>query len=51
VRDLLLDHASTRGSGKDYDHWDYREEKREAMEKWANHIERLVMPEGVKALR
>lgn len=51
VRDLLLDHASTRGSGKDYDHWDYREEKREAMEKWADHIERLVMPEGVKALR
>jgi hypothetical protein len=26
-------------------------EKGEAMELWAAHIERLVMPEGVKALR
>jgi len=26
-------------------------EKRDAMELWVDHIERLVMPEGVKALR
>ena len=51
VRDLLLDHASTRGSGGDYDHWDYRDEKLAAMEKWADYIERVVMPEGVTALR
>src|SRR4029079_5848263 len=44
VRDLLLDHASGRGSGKGYDHWDYREEKLEAMEKWADYVERLVVP-------
>ena len=29
----------------------YVGEKREAMELWADHIDRLVMPEGVKALR
>ena len=51
VRDLLLDHAPTRGSGKGYDHWDYREEKSEAMELWADYVERLVVPKGVKALR
>ena len=51
LRDHLLDHASTRGSGKGYDHWDYRQEKYEAMEKWADYIERLVVPEGMKALR
>ena len=51
VRDLLLDHAPKRGSGADYDHWHYGPEMGEAMELWADHIESLVMPEGVKALR
>ena len=51
VRDLLLDHASSRGSGKGYDHWDYRPEMTEAMEQWADYVERLVMPKGVKVLR
>jgi hypothetical protein len=51
VRDLLLDHAPTRGSGKDYDHWDYRDEKCEAMEQWADYVEHLVVPEGMKVLR
>jgi integrase len=51
VRDLLLDHAPTRGSGAGYDHWDYRDEKREALEKWADYVERLVVPKGVTALR
>jgi integrase len=51
VRDLLLDHASKRGSGAGYDHWEYRDEMREAVEKWADHVERLVHPQGVKALR
>jgi integrase len=51
IRDLLLDHASSRGSGKGYDHWDYREEKLQALEQWADYIERIVVPEGVKALR
>lgn len=43
LRDLLLDHAPMRGSGKGYDHWDYKDEKREAMEKWAAYIERVVL--------
>lgn len=51
IRDLLLDHAPTRGSGKDYDHWAYEDEKREAMELWADYIERLVVPKGMKVLR
>ena len=51
LRDLLLDHASLRGSGKGYDHWDYRDEKLAAMELWADYIEGLVTPKGVKALR
>ena len=44
VRDLLLDHATKRGSGAGYDHHHYRDEMREAMEKWAAHIKRLVSP-------
>jgi integrase len=51
VRDLLLDHAPARGSGAGYDHHHYREEMLEAMELWADHIEGLVAPEGVKVLR
>jgi integrase len=51
LRDLLLDHAPSRGSGKGYDHWDYADEKRDAMELWADCVERVAMPEGVKALR
>jgi integrase len=51
LRDLLLDHAPNRGSGKDYEHYDYETEKRVAMELWADHVERLVVPEGTRALR
>jgi integrase len=51
LRDLLLDHAPTRGSGKGYDHWEYQDEKREAMELWADHVEHLVVPVGMKVLR
>jgi integrase len=51
VRDLLLDHASKRGSGAGYDHYSYAKEMRAAMDKWAAHLEHVVMPQGVKALR
>ena len=47
----MLDHASGRGSGKGYDHWDYREEKLEAMKKWADYVEDLVVSEGQRLLR
>jgi hypothetical protein len=40
-----------RGSGKGYDHFEYRQEKYEAMEKWADYVEGLVVPEGTRALR
>jgi len=51
VRDILLDHAPLRGSGAGYDHHHYKEEMSEALERWSDHIEGLVAPEGVKVLR
>lgn len=52
IRDMLLDHAPVRGSGKDYDHGTYRAEQLEALEIWCAHIERLVAPaQGVAVLR
>ena len=51
VRDLLLDHVPARGAGAGYDHHHYREELREAVEQWADYVERLVVPEGMRALR
>jgi hypothetical protein len=52
IRDLLFDHAPQRGTGKTYDHHDYKPEMRTAMETWAKHIESLVQPaEGVATLR
>ena len=52
VRDKLLDHSPKRGTGAQYDHWEYRDEMAEALEKWCSYIERLVAPaEGVAVLR
>jgi integrase len=42
IRDLLFDHVSKRGSGKGYDHHDYRNELRAALTVWSEYIERLV---------
>jgi integrase len=51
VRDLLFDHSTKRGSGKGYDHHDYKPEMRAAMEAWADHVEGLVSAKGVALLR
>jgi integrase len=51
VRDLVLDHAPTRGAGEGYDHWHYRDEMAEALEAWAAHVEKLVSPKGARVLR
>lgn len=51
IRDMLLDHAMQRGSGKDYDHHDYKPEMRAAAEAWANYIEKLIQPRGAALLR
>ena len=51
IRDLLFDHAPNRGSGEGYDHHDYADEMRVAVDQWAAYIERLVSPEGVKRLK
>jgi Arm DNA-binding domain len=52
IRDLLFDHATSRGSGAGYDHHEYVPEMRSALEAWADHVERLVAPaEGVTRLR
>lgn len=50
IRDLVLDHAPLRGSGKDYDHNEYKKEIGEALEQWAQHVESLVAPKGVGLL-
>ncbi len=51
LRDMLLDHAPARGSGAQYDHFDYRSELASAIEIWADSLERIVAPEGVRKLR
>ena len=51
IRDRLFDHASGRGSGRVYDHHEYEDEMRDALEQWAKHIERLVAPEGIALMR
>lgn len=44
IRDLLLDHVATRGTGKDYDHWEYFAERKAALELWCAHIKRVIEP-------
>lgn len=52
VRDLLLDHARKRKGGGVYDHHEYDDEMRAAMEQWAGYVARLVQPaEAVAVLR
>ena len=51
VRDMLFDHSSKRGSGKGYDHHDYKPDMRAAMQVWAGYVERLVQSEGTALLR
>jgi integrase len=51
IRDLLFDHVAARGSGKVYDHHEYEDEMRKAVELWAAHIEKLVSPAGAVRLR
>jgi integrase len=40
-----------RGAGKVYDHHEYEDEMRGALEQWADYIARLVQPQGVAVLR
>jgi integrase len=51
IRNLLFDHMAARGSGQVYDHHEYEDEMREAVELWASHIEKLVAPAGARRLR
>ena len=51
IRDLLFDHAPTRGSGARYDHHTYRAEMLSALETWSAYVEQLVKPKGVALLR
>jgi integrase len=48
IRDLLFDHQPMRGSGARYDHHEYGDEMREAIEKWAAYVADLVQPKLVK---
>ena len=51
IRDLLLDHVPKRGTGEDYDHYEYEDELRAAVEKWADYVEQLVTPKGITRLK
>jgi integrase len=51
IRDRLFDHVDDRGSGKTYDHHEYEDEMRDAVERWASHIVKLVSPVGAERLR
>jgi hypothetical protein len=51
VRDLLFDHMPERGSGKGYDHAEYKTAMRDAVEAWSIYVEGLVGAEGVRVLR
>jgi len=51
IRDMLFDHAPARGAGAGYDHHHYGPEMRDALERWAGHIEKLVTPAEVLPLR
>jgi integrase len=52
IRDLLFDHAPNRGTGSVYDHHEYRDEMFDALNKWADYIDKLRQPaEGVSVLR
>lgn len=45
LRDLLLDHAPTRGAGAGYDHYDYVTEMREVLEQWSRRVQAIA---GIK---
>jgi integrase len=47
VRDLLFDHQPQRGSGAGYDHHEYGDEMREAIERWSDYVAALVQPKLV----
>jgi integrase len=52
ICDCCFDHVSKRGTGAVYDHHDYVDEMREAIELWGRYVEGLVDPGGkVQALR
>ena len=46
----MLGHIES-GTGAKYDHHEYLEEKREALETWADHVAKIVWPDGVVGLR
>jgi integrase len=48
---LVLNHTTTSGATTNYAHGYALERKRKLMETWADYVEGLVMPQGVKALR
>ena len=51
IRDMILDHAPARGAGAGYDHHHYGPEMRDALERWARHIDKLVSGGEIIAFR
>lgn len=51
VRAHLLSHGRTKGSqGKHYERYDFLKEKREALEKWSRHLERITEGKEAKVI-
>ena len=51
MRDMMLDHAPSRGAGASYDHNEYIEPMTGEFEKWAAHIEGIIAADHVRVLR
>jgi hypothetical protein len=51
VRAHLLSHGRTQGvQGKHYERYDFLKEKREALEKWARHLGRIIGGKSAKVV-
>ena len=50
VRDAILQHAKT-GMDRVYDLYDHHEEKRLALQRWADEVDRIVTGEPVKVVK
>jgi integrase len=47
IKQVVLGHAMESGAGAGYDHYDYNEEKAEALEAWADHVQGVLVAKGV----
>ena len=51
VARLVLDHTTKTDAHSGYEHVDWTEEMRDALERWCSYLERVLVPAGVSVLR